>query len=1025
MKNKKQNSINLNKQQGYELPIPDNPVLSSYYVSILQFLDKINNEDPSLSFNEALFEIFNEAVKVARHDSDSPIPASLDSKWRSLSSQILFHVQQINMRNQSSKILQYISSIKETISYTNEASPIAQAAKKEHHNIYVIIKKAISHIEQAILINDSERISLLLHNFKNELSKSYTKFFQLSQLDRASSIAAIQECKKNSDQILRVLACTNQLYVPPIEFQSFTRFINQLKLKYEVKKVPANSQRSRTPPAKVPKSSYQRNFFTNTINFPSPFLEPQLPDNSMPTRKSLDSTCSSRKSRSPKNSKEGSSLSHYKTLQVSNDKLYSRSKTPPSKIMSSTLSLSKTSNIPTRRNITTDVSKNSDGSPHQSPRQRPSKSQLSTSSSLSSSKNRKSGTKQQNSSASSTLAPSETLEKDPENDSKSTEKVKRKNDFSSTTPLPNELQKRKSRNINNNNNNSNTKKAAPLSPISFLTQLPGSLPSKKNLSRTQNLSPTQSLPKKEQCCNLISTAVNLDRSALKNSSDSDMLGEKEIKLNAAAKIPKSQSSLSQDSETDQLVMAVKKAKEQVKQLSPTLEKLQRDLSGGLFYRDDSNSVFSPSSSQEQQPPPSLPQSQKHHVKNSGQKNSQKVIQKNENFNENIYLDTDDENDVEIAIDIDGGGFGPKDGRDDDDEVKSKTIRSFDSRQSASVSKYSLSSIEATYSDFLSKLAQFDQLMSIGISLKELCDQIKNDEKESQQSIELQLSQIDQSIAEMQCGGGAIEANEDSLQIGRALSAINRRLDDPSNFDSIISDLDRIEKMIETASLKNSSAKQQASQLFMQAIKLVRPSFDESKLIIIQNSKTKKKSKGKSRSKRRKDDNRGDDYENESEEELLKTKKMLEDEIERLTIELSNLNDNSNLIIKKNSSIQSIDNLTDLNTDEKLNAMSLEELKHMRCELSTQLSQIQYQYDDQMNQLKIAREGSIGKKNESKAELESISKQIAEAHKLILSCGKNKSVEFQSKIVQKEELQVILINLIEKENQIIQSMISES
>ena len=106
---------------------------------------------------------------------------------------------------------------------------------------------------------------------------------------------------------------------------------------------------------------------------------------------------------------------------------------------------------------------------------------------------------------------------------------------------------------------------------------------------------------------------------------------------------------------------------------------------------------------------------------------------------------------------------------------------------------------------------------------------------------------------------------------------------------------------------------------------------------------------------------------------------------------------------------------------KLNEMSYDELVNVKNELADQLTEIQKQNESQLIQLKKTKEIFLKKKNEAKSELENISKQISDVNKALLICGKNKTVEFQSKIVQREELQEMLLKLIEKENQIIQNI----
>ncbi|KAK8858201.1 hypothetical protein M9Y10_013302 [Tritrichomonas musculus] len=998
MKNKKQRTTTSDFQNNSKLIIPDNPILSEYYLAISQFIRQLNLTETSLSFDDSLVEIINDAAKIARHDSNSPTAATLDANWRLFSNQILFHVQQINQRNQSLKILQCISAIKEIVSYTNEAAPIAQAAKKEHHNTYLLMKKALSHIEQAVSLNDSDRTNIQLRSFKNDLAKGYTKFFQLSQLDRAASLTAMQDCKKNVEQMFRILSGANQLYNLPIEFQNFSRFVNQLKLKYDVKKVPPGTQRSRTPPSRFPKTSFPKYNFSSTItNSP-----PTSPEPSTIVRKTSDFSLTSRKIKTPKiQSKEPTTPPpHNKAIQTPNIKQQSRSKTPQSKIPSLPLSTIRTNRLsPTgnsaRKNPPATENISTENMMSQSARQKSSK--LQVPSSLPSSKYRKITPQQSSTSIPININENEQQQEKPTTSTKIPSK--RKSDPSSInsalpSPLQNEPQKRRTRGEHSK------KPSSPLS--STLSNISQS--NKKNINHSQNLSQTQNLNKKkeQQCCNLISTAININRYTADSISSSSE-NEKDINLNNSFKLPKNQSSFSQDSETDQLVMAVKKAKEEVSQLSPTLEKLQRDLSGGFIFHDESTS--------QQSPPPPRPEevaspSSGRHEKSNRRRSTQ-----------NDYR----ENDVEIDIEADD--FTPK----NNGYNCHREIRSFDSRQCSNVSKYSFSTIKSTYQDFLERLKQFDALVDIGESIEKFnssVNKIDNNE-ETDFNIEVELSDIDESIAAMCCNSDSdlkteLTGNKASIKLGRALSSINRKIDESlSNAsvsaDTILSDYQNIFEMIESMKTLDVSNKNHIDQLFLQVINSCSQPFINAKSTLLNYSKNKSRKKGNNKSRSKKDFKK---KENE-EEELVNQNQLLEEELQKLSSELINLEENEKY--RKANIIEDNEYLLNLDDSEKLNEMTCDDLVRFRNELLIQLTEIKKQHENQISQIKESSEESLRKKSEIRIDLVNISKKITDIHQLLLTCGKNRTIEYQSKVISKENLQEILMNLIAQENQIVQSI----
>lgn len=232
-----------------EFLIIENPLLTPFYSSISLLLKQISQKDSSISFKESIIGIMLETLKAMKNDPNAPPIAVISANWTQLSNQIISKVNQINHQNQSTKLLDLLNSIHNTIETVNNSPPLAQAAKKEHHNIYLGIQKSLSLMDQSTSMKD--RLSILLRKFKNDLSHSYSKFFSMSRLDRASVLTAQHDCRNFVDQILRILAGTNQMIVVPNEFQSFLRFINDLEPKIERKN---QSKRAKTPPSKIPKS---------------------------------------------------------------------------------------------------------------------------------------------------------------------------------------------------------------------------------------------------------------------------------------------------------------------------------------------------------------------------------------------------------------------------------------------------------------------------------------------------------------------------------------------------------------------------------------------------------------------------------------------------------------------------------------------------------------------------------------------------------------------------------------------------
>ncbi|OHS97877.1 hypothetical protein TRFO_35842 [Tritrichomonas foetus] len=924
---KRSSEINQNSPKKSQPFIPENPVLANFYTAISAFLNNISNEEPTASFNDAFIEIIKDTGRVLQHDPASLTAAALDAKWLKLSNQIQFVVQQINHRNQSSQILQRITAIKDTVVSVNNAVPIASAAKKEHHSLYLLIKKAVSQVEQSAEVNDEDRVAIQLRKFKNDLSHNYTKFFQLSSLDRASSINALQECRKNTDQILRILAGTNQVVILPIEFRNFTRFINELKVKSDIKR-PSIPVRSKTPPARVQKQQIiiQRNNPNHQCTS----------TNASTTNNTSNMICvSSSTSKGPLQNGQKSPAGKSLKLNQSNLTKSStvRSKTPPSRL-TSTLSarsnairpkqkFSKNTNFSTTNSsIISATSNNSVQKTERSDKIEridrnddilsPRRTKLPRSDSLSKPLTKIPPSRSPRSSLLSTRTSN--LKKNSINSISSpskthTPKKSSSSNHHATTSTSNHNISNTPTNIshiNANRSNTNTDSSS-VSNTNINISVNGSSGSNGG-SESSNQKKNDAT--KTETSNLVSTVVNIHHIVPKSGNSSIL-----------SSTPSLQSIQSFDSETDQLVMAVTKAKAQAREKSPTLEKLQHELSGGdfLLSRDE---------------PPTL----KH-----------KSL---------------------------------------DDPLS----KSFDKSSNGDPKE----TIEEIYEKFHEKLKKYDFLVSTHENIENFLSKCRKSSTK-QSLLEFELSNFHECIASLY-----VSQNDDSnfLKFGHSLARLSKEIensfDGKVQYETLPEFYSNVEKI--TSNLQSSNSDVQRT------LENYQTNFSNCKKTLMKY--VFKQSK--------KTDMKNFEHEN----------FQLSQEIDRLSKELKNIS-NSHQKLQNSAKHESLerfvknDELTDVDLEE-LNSF---ELLFLQEKLKSQLSSLVEEKEQEITEIKLHQEELYDKQVNLRKELQEIQQEVQDIYTTLSKSKKSITVEYHFQIINKEELQSILVELFRRESKILQTLSS--
>lgn len=619
-------------------PTSDDAILSNYSSSITNFLNQLKLQEPELDFINPFQEITADISKhIHHHPSRIPL-AAISASWQRLSNEILFQVQQVNQKASDSMIQQKITSLRSAISQIRSAAPSYQAYKKEHQTLYQQIKKSISLIQQSIEVHDENRSLQQLAKLKTDLTHSFAKFFQLADMDKTEASQVLKQCKRDVNQIQRLLAGTNPTVIVPPEFSSFTKYVNSLK--FENKKAEP-TRRSKTPPARFPNllCSLPKPGFSQNNN-KNPASNSKL--KASPSNAAILSATAS-------NSSAPQALPQGKEKYVnSSRKIINRSKTPPSRpILMKTIANAQKPRI----------SKFSAVENYIFPKQYNSAKPGSNSTTLSSTltpqtspflleKDKKPVSsikpigKRPVSPPNSKVSPNPKLNLNLNLNSLSNtnNEASRSNSARDKVPKSGNSAKNSSRLIKKDSSKPSLSSISrPVSPGATKTppsklrqpsylksppqqnqsqpkskqqqkqspKSPKNQPIQRNQNQVQNQNPvkknklqdepnkTQTNYKRNPNINRYMDDNDIDNDIYNDNSNDDY-NENEIdndndpgKQKLTSSIKRTDSNQSFDSATDQLVMAMNKAKEQVRVSSPTLEKLQRDLSfEGLFFEGD-------------------------------------------------------------------------------------------------------------------------------------------------------------------------------------------------------------------------------------------------------------------------------------------------------------------------------------------------------------------------------------------------------------------------------------------------------
>ncbi|OHS94390.1 hypothetical protein TRFO_39420 [Tritrichomonas foetus] len=522
--------------------LPDHPTLANCSFAILAFIRHLHRLNNNLSFGDSFREIMIDAQKFLHHEIGALSASVIFSKWQKLSNEILFQAQQLNQEAKKAEMHDRFSTLRTTIISTHNAQPPTIALKKEHHSLYMQMKKSLSVIHHHAELNEDSDTIQLLKKFRNELNHNFARFFQIAQLDRIASAQAHQTCKTCVKQIQLLLAGTNPLIQIPQEISILTKFLNSMKLA-------ETPRRSKTPPARL-------TAHTNILN-----CRNVNNSNVNSNLKSNKKTTTNNKNEIKVKGKAGLSNVSTSISSISHMSQNSRSKTPPSRpVLRNEQNLRTKTKEPTfRSNLSSPIKPSNKLSPRHSPKT------------------------SQKTSFSHSLPKKPTISTYQSNLSSSALKTKSK------TPqrlyIPTKSHENSVFNIRNNDTKIQENRRSDLKKQekSSFDCNPISRP-KKSINRNDNKSPEirkQNIPKG----NLVSSNTPILQKQVQISPENSF-SRREF-------IPRNMSIQSFDSATDQIVQAINKTKEQVAESSPILNQLQQDLSDVFdFYFNTNDSLDS-------------------------------------------------------------------------------------------------------------------------------------------------------------------------------------------------------------------------------------------------------------------------------------------------------------------------------------------------------------------------------------------------------------------------------------------------
>ena len=564
-----------------------------------------------------LARVETETYSLLRHQNMSISPAALQVKWSQLMSQIHETVVRVNRLRPEALVPQHFGEIKSVIQSVHSQSPFSAAAKKEHNQSFLMLKKEVSEID-GLIESGAENLGERLTRFKNDFSVKYNAFFQTAQLGNDARAKAIRDIRRLIDVILRLLSDDKRkssAFVAPVECQMLSTFFNELRVKSDK----APKPRSKTPPART----------TGTLLGTSP---------QKPAKKPVKESTNQGRSKTPP-AKRGSLSQIPKrmggntrptssTLKSESGKIKTSSslaKVP--KVASASRGLGSTLPRPTSSHSTTGartgnmMSRGISGSLTSTPTRQKTPPNIRTTNSHASTK----------AAPVRAVSPGSARNTKPSQHAKSTPPVRQKSpSFSKTTPTalrtPTKSPSSKSIPFRTKGSGIRTSadKRTPVREVAKYDPEKKSSPPKSEVSpapaptsptkpsgiatpRTTNstqvssgkrrraeTSPAErpkepSKAKQADTSKVVSNETSQEQTTprRKKTDSGEEKVHSKVKISSPPEerqpLVRTPTSESLDSETDQLVLAVTKAREQAREKSATLEKLQRDLSGDDFF----------------------------------------------------------------------------------------------------------------------------------------------------------------------------------------------------------------------------------------------------------------------------------------------------------------------------------------------------------------------------------------------------------------------------------------------------------
>lgn len=214
------------------------------------FIHELIKVDPTASSMLAdLANVETDTYSMLNNQNPTISPAALQVKWHQLVTQILETVIRVNKMRPAALIPQHFGTIKTVIQQVHSLSPLDVAAKKQHNQSFLQLKKEVAEIER-LLPTANDILVKRLTSLRSDIATKYSLFFETTEMDQDAISKAIRDIRRGIDQVLRLLNDEKQKtdnFVAPPECRMISRFFNDLRLKAD-KNIKA---RSKTPPARI------------------------------------------------------------------------------------------------------------------------------------------------------------------------------------------------------------------------------------------------------------------------------------------------------------------------------------------------------------------------------------------------------------------------------------------------------------------------------------------------------------------------------------------------------------------------------------------------------------------------------------------------------------------------------------------------------------------------------------------------------------------------------------------------------